>query len=215
MKRASGKQDCRSDPGFHPARRQTVRSQASSGPELTDVRSVICRRSDGSEPSPLYARQRTSSGRPGMSAWCQSRRRIRRRRYPLLVVKPPSGSFFFVRVTSAMSESVKVFGCRPHDGGAAHTGAGVRKPPREETAGGVARWRVRRYGDFGAGGLLPTGVERLLGKRSRGRRPQSADRDRQNRCRAAQIDRRGGCPGRRDGEHGHCWSRAGEAEVQH
>jgi hypothetical protein len=28
-------------------------------------------------------------------------------------------------------------------------GAGVRKPPKEETAGGVARWRVRRYGDFG------------------------------------------------------------------
>ena len=27
-------------------------------------------------------------------------------------------------------------------------GAGVRKPPMEETAGGVARWRVRRYGDL-------------------------------------------------------------------
>jgi len=37
--------------------------------------------------------------------------------------------------------------CRPHEGGAARTGAGVRKPPREETAGGVARWRVKRYGD--------------------------------------------------------------------
>jgi hypothetical protein len=35
--------------------------------------------------------------------------------------------------------SVKVCGCRPHDGGAARTGAGVRKPPMEETAGGVAR----------------------------------------------------------------------------
>jgi hypothetical protein len=33
-----------------------------------------------------------------------------------------------------------------HDGVAAHTGAGVRKPSREETAGGVARWPVRRYG---------------------------------------------------------------------
>src|ERR1700694_658036 len=41
---------------------------------------------------------------------------------------------------------VKVCGCRPHEGGAARTGAGVRKPPMEETAGGVARWRVRRYG---------------------------------------------------------------------
>jgi hypothetical protein len=27
-------------------------------------------------------------------------------------------------------------------------GAGVRKPPMEETAGGVARRRVRRYGDL-------------------------------------------------------------------
>jgi hypothetical protein len=36
------------------------------------------------------------------------------------------------------------------EGGATRTGAGVRKPPREETAGGVARWRVRRYGDLTA-----------------------------------------------------------------
>jgi hypothetical protein len=43
-------------------------------------------------------------------------------------------------------------------------GAGVRKPPREETAGGVERSRVRRYGDFVAGGLLPTCVERWFGK---------------------------------------------------
>jgi hypothetical protein len=34
-----------------------------------------------------------------------------------------------------MTANVKVFGCRPHEGGAAHSGAGVRKPPREETAG--------------------------------------------------------------------------------
>src|SRR5712664_3410798 len=32
----------------------------------------------------------------------------------------------------------------------ARTGAGVRKPPREETAGGVERPRVRRYGDLTA-----------------------------------------------------------------
>jgi hypothetical protein len=38
-----------------------------------------------------------------------------------------------------MSASVKVCGWRPHDGGAAHAGAGVRKPPREETAGCRAR----------------------------------------------------------------------------
>jgi len=29
-------------------------------------------------------------------------------------------------------------------------GAGVRKPPREETAGGLARRRVRRCGDLAA-----------------------------------------------------------------
>src|SRR6202035_3520151 len=32
----------------------------------------------------------------------------------------------------------------------AHGGAGVRKPPMEETAGGVERPRVRRYGDLTA-----------------------------------------------------------------
>jgi len=37
-----------------------------------------------------------------------------------------------------------------HEGGAARTGAGVRKPPMEETAGGVARWRFRRCGDLAA-----------------------------------------------------------------
>jgi len=37
-----------------------------------------------------------------------------------------------------------------HDGGAAHTGAGVRNPPREETAGCRARCCVRRYGDLTA-----------------------------------------------------------------
>src|SRR5450759_5757526 len=53
---------------------------------------------------------------------------------------------------AAMLESgcVKVCGCRPHDGGAAHTGAGVRKPPREETAGGARGWRDVGYGDLSA-----------------------------------------------------------------
>jgi len=31
---------------------------------------------------------------------------------------------------------VKGFGCRLHEGGAAHIGAGVRKPPREMLWGG-------------------------------------------------------------------------------
>jgi hypothetical protein len=69
-----------------------------------------------------------------------------------------------LRLKRSMSASVKVCGCRTHDGGAANTGAGVRKPPREETAGGVGRLRVKRYGDFGAGGRLPTPIERLFGK---------------------------------------------------
>jgi len=34
-------------------------------------------------------------------------------------------------------------------------GAGVRKPPREETAGRRAMRSVRRYGDFDAGGVSP------------------------------------------------------------
>ena len=33
-----------------------------------------------------------------------------------------------------MAAVVKVCGCRPHDGDAARTWAGVRKPPKEETA---------------------------------------------------------------------------------
>ena len=53
-----------------------------------------------------------------------------------------------------MSVHVKVCGCRPGEGGAAHAGAGVRKPPREETAGGMVRPRVRRYGDLDACGVL-------------------------------------------------------------
>ena len=92
-------------------------------------------------------------------------------------------------------------------------GAGVRKPPREETAGGLVRPRVRRYGDFSVGGLLRRCVDRLVGKWSMAWRARSIDRDRQKRCRAAEIDRQGGCPGQRDGEHGHCRSRFGEAEM--
>jgi hypothetical protein len=68
-----------------------------------------------------------------------------------------------IQLVEATSAIVKVCGCRPYEGGAAYTGAGVRKPPREETAGGVERPRVRRYGDFGTGGLLPRRVERLFG----------------------------------------------------
>jgi hypothetical protein len=90
-------------------------------------------------------------------------------------------------------------------------GAGVRKPPREETAGGVERPRVRRDGDFGAGGVLARCIGRVFWKGPTG----SIDRDGQNRRLAEEIEGRGGCPEWSDGERGHCWSRAGEAEVQH
>jgi hypothetical protein len=47
-----------------------------------------------------------------------------------------------------MSALVKVFGCRPDNEGGTNSGAGVGKPPREETAGdGVEQFRVR-YGDL-------------------------------------------------------------------
>src|SRR5258708_28750174 len=75
---------------------------------------------------------------------------------------------------------------------ATHSGAGVRKPSMEETAGGVAKLRVRRYGDFGTGGLLPSWIERLFGERSKGWRGLSGDRDRQNLRRAAEVDRPSG-----------------------
>jgi hypothetical protein len=70
-------------------------------------------------------------------------------------------------------------------------GVGVRKPPKEETAGGVTKLCVRRYGDLDAGGLLPGCVDRLSGKQSTGRRALSASRDRQNRRRAAEIETTG------------------------
>ena len=51
-------------------------------------------------------------------------------------------------MSARMSAIVKVFGCRPDDEGATYSGAGVRKPPREETAGKDRRWFVTRYGDL-------------------------------------------------------------------
>src|SRR2546429_6970529 len=42
-------------------------------------------------------------------------------------------------------------------------GAGVRKPPKEETAGGVTKLRVRRYGDLGAAACCRGGLITCLG----------------------------------------------------
>ena len=82
-----------------------------------------------------------------------------------------------IAARSTRSPIVKVCGCRPHDGGAAGTGGGVRKPPRAETAGGVTRSCVRRYGDFDAGGVLPRCDECFFGRRPMKRRARSAGRD--------------------------------------
>jgi hypothetical protein len=43
---------------------------------------------------------------------------------------------------------VKVFGCRPDDDATPYSGAGVGKPPREETAGRDRERFVTRYGDL-------------------------------------------------------------------
>ena len=97
---------------------------------------------------------------------------------------------------------MKVFGCRPHEGGAARTGADVRKPPREMLWGGgediasivadVNRWKPREVGRGGASdamgiSVLHRSVDRLFGKRSMGRRVCFVDRGRQNQRRAAEL----------------------------
>ena len=45
-----------------------------------------------------------------------------------------------------MSAFVKGFGCRPHDGGAARTGAGVRKPPMRKPREGIRKAPYRASG---------------------------------------------------------------------
>src|SRR3979490_2681130 len=82
-----------------------------------------------------------------------------------------------IAVARAEVRKCEGFRMPAHDDGATHSGAGVRKPPREETAGGGAKQRVRRYGIFGAGDLLPAYIEQLSGRRSKGWRAQLADRD--------------------------------------
>src|ERR1700687_309618 len=86
--------------------------------------------------------------------------------------------------------------------------AGVRKPPKEETAEDKAGWCVRRYGDLDAAGLLPRWVGSFFGRRSRVRRSGAGG------C-AAEMERHGDYREPRDGEHGHCRPIAGAAEVQH
>jgi hypothetical protein len=90
----------------------------------------------------------------------------------------------------------------------------TKKAPYKETAGGVTRSCVRRYGDFDAGGVLPRCDECFFGRRPMKRRARSAGRDMRNRSRAAVIERHDGYRGWREGEPGHCWSRAGEADGQ-
>jgi hypothetical protein len=70
----------------------------------------------------------------------------------------------------------------------------TKNAPYKETAGGRGRWCVRSYGGLVAGALLPKCVERVFGKRSRGRRTRSTDRDRRNRRCGSEIERQDGCP---------------------
>jgi hypothetical protein len=88
-----------------------------------------------------------------------------------------------------------------------------RPQTSKESAGDRARRRVRRYGDCSAGGVLPESIERLVGEAIEGVTIRSTGQDRGNRRRAAEIERQDGNPLRCDGEHGHCQSRAGEAEA--
>ena len=94
-------------------------------------------------------------------------------------------------------------------------GAGVRKPPKEETAEDVAGWCVRRYGDLDAAGLLSRWVGSFFGSRWRVRRSGSVDCKVQNRSCAAEMEQHGYYREQRDGEHGHCRPIAGAAEAQH
>ena len=63
----------------------------------------------------------------------------------------------------------------------------TKKAPYKETAGGVARSCVRRYGDFDAGGLLPRCVGSFFGRRS-----MAGERSRVGRLRDAGSELRGG-----------------------
>jgi len=54
-----------------------------------------------------------------------------------------------------MSACVKVFGCRPIREVPRARSAGVRKSPREETAGRDTWWFVTRYGDLSAADDVP------------------------------------------------------------
>src|ERR1700677_4385880 len=89
----------------------------------------------------------------GSNTAISARCRRMRDRCRIMAVVAIGGNSGHCAGSPKFGSNVKVCGWRPHDGGAAHTGAGVRKPPREETAGGVRRPRVRRYGEFGAGGV--------------------------------------------------------------
>jgi hypothetical protein len=86
--------------------------------------------------------------------------------------------------------------------------------PREETAKGVERSRVIRYGDFVAGSLSPRSVEGLCRKRSWIWRRRLAGCDWQNRRRQREIERHEDYRGRCEVESDYCRSRGGEAEMK-
>ena len=53
---------------------------------------------------------------------------------------------FFDAATADHFRNCEGFRMPAHDDGAAHSGAGVRKPPREETAGGGEAARQKLWG---------------------------------------------------------------------
>jgi hypothetical protein len=57
------------------------------------------------------------------------------------------GVGFVVLLQLLTAGCVEGFGCWPITGRAPSTGAGVRKPSKNETAGGVAPGRAASYGD--------------------------------------------------------------------
>jgi len=62
------------------------------------------------------------------------------------------------------SDNMKVCGWRPMMVARRTPGPAYANLQGEETAGGLVGPRVRRYGDFGAGGLSPRSVEQLFGE---------------------------------------------------
>jgi len=109
-----------------------------------------------------------------------------------------------------MTAVVKVFGCRPPDGGSVRSGPASAnlqgRKPREV-------WRGLASDAMGISTLARC-VECLFGRPPMRRRARLTGGDMRDRNSAVVIERQDGYRGRRKGEHDHCWSRTGEADGQ-